>query len=753
MRKDVGTTTVYYYIVSGETVLSGSKNITITKAPLTVTANDATISKGNEPTNNGVHCEGFVNGEDETYLSGTLQYSYNYTKGQPDGSYTILPGGWMSTNYEIRFQPGTLTVLPVQEDVEISGVLKQDAVYDGQPHTGYTGTPIAAGGAVSVFTYTYKDADDRVLSGKPTNAGTYKLVIAIPDGNLYYKGSKTLTFEITKKEITVKATDQAMLAGSTFNAAEATYVGFIGDDNKNGAAIEVAPQIKVYESNGTTELISTSNMAVGNYVLKVANNPTLTEAAAKNYIIADRKDATLIVYAKPSTSGSGSGGGSDPGSGGGSDPGSGGGSGEDPNSGIGGSVILDPDSGSSGTVSTAVIKKDEAPTAKLEPDLTVQVAEGLLRSDEAEAVKNGADALIYLLWAKAGESEATEEKAAIEDKAVQIDEDIEIGLWLDVSLFKVVGNSEPKKITDAGTTKVTIAVSLPQDLINENSAVDRTYYIIYDHEGTTDVITPSYSDGVLTFDASKFSIYSIAYKDTSKSSGGDPGSGSSDSGVTDTPDEPEKPGDTEDPDEPEEPEDGGDTNITVDRTFHKLHLAEAKATKTTVKVSWKQVKDADGYVLYGALCNAKGKTYKLKKIAVIKNGTTTAYTNKKLKSGTYYKYCIKAYKLVNGRKVWLAKSKVVHATTTGGKYGNAKAVKVNKTGVILKKGKTFKIKAVQVAGSRPIQKHTEIKFESANKKIASVSSKGVIKARRKGTCYIYVYAQNGVYKRIKVTVK
>ena len=762
VRKDVGTTTVYYYIVSGDTVLSGSKNITITKAPLTVTANDATISKGNEPTNNGVHCEGFVNGEDETYLSGTLQYSYNYTKGQPDGSYTILPGGWMSTNYEIRFQPGTLTVLPVQEDVEISGVLKQDAVYDGQTHTGFTGTPVAADGAVSVFTYTYKDADDRVLSGEPTDAGTYKLVIAIPDGNLYYKGSKTLTFTIEKRSITVKATDQAMLAERDFKAAEATYVGFIGDDNKNGAAIASKPQIKVYDSTGATELLSTLNMAAGNYVLKVADNPTLKPAAAKNYKIANLKDATLIVYAKPSTPGSGSGGGSDPGSGGGSgggsDPGSGGGSGEDPDSGIGSSVKLDDPN--SGTVSTAVIKKDEAPTAKLEPDLTVQVAEGLLTDDEEQEVKrDGKDALIYLLWAKAGESEATEEKAAIEDKAVQIDEDIKIGLWLDVSLFKVVGDSAPVKITDAGTTKVTIAVSLPQDLINVNSAVNRTYYIIYDHEGTTDVIRPSYSNGVLTFDASKFSIYSIAYKDTLKSSGGggntgDPGN-SGGLGESDTPVEPEKPGDTEDPDEPEKPGSGenGSGTESTDNSGQKLRLKVSTSTKTKNRLVWNKIAGADGYVIYGNKCNTKTHIYESVKKAVIKKGSTTRWTDKKLESGTYYKYYIKAYKLVNGKRVWIARSNIVHATTTGGKYGNAKSVKVNKTAVTLKKGKTFILTATEVAENKPIKRHANIKFESTNSKVATVNSKGRIRAKKKGICYIYVYAQNGVYKKIKVTVK
>ena len=141
------------------------------------------------------------------------------------------------------------------------------------------------------------------------------------------------------------------------------------------------------------------------------------------------------------------------------------------------------------------------------------------------------------------------------------------------------------------------------------------------------------------------------------------------------------------------------------------------------------------------------------KQVVIKDGSTTTWIDKNLASGTYYKYYIKAYKLVDGKKVWLAKSKVVHSTTNGGKYGNAKSVMVNKTAVSLAVGKTFTIKAEQIVKYLPIKKHQEIKFESSNSKVAFVTSKGVIKAKKKGACYIYVYAQNGIYKRIKVIVR
>ena len=54
---------------------------------------------------------------------------------------------------------------------------------------------------------------------------------------------------------------------------------------------------------------------------------------------------------------------------------------------------------------------------------------------------------------------------------------------------------------------------------------------------------------------------------------------------------------------------------------------------------------------------------------------------------------------------------------------------------------------------KTIKRHRGIVFESSDPKIASVGKKGVVKGLKKGTCYIYVYAQNGVYKKIKVTVK
>ena len=183
--------------------------------------------------------------------------------------------------------------------------------------------------------------------------------------------------------------------------------------------------------------------------------------------------------------------------------------------------------------------------------------------------------------------------------------------------------------------------------------------------------------------------------------------------------------------------------------FGLLKAKTTKITKNSVTVKWNKVKNADGYIVYGAKCGAKSK-YKVLKVV---SGKTTSYTQKKLKKGTYYKYNIVAFKNINGAKVTTAVSKKIHATTLGGKYGVAKAVKVNKTKATIKKGKTFKIKASEIKKDKKIKRHRAICYESSNTAVATVNAKGKVKGVKKGKCTIYVYAQNGVYKTVNIKIK
>jgi hypothetical protein len=53
---------------------------------------------------------GFIAGEDETSLGGTLSILCSYAQGDGVGNYDIVPSGLASGNYAISFVNGTLTV-------------------------------------------------------------------------------------------------------------------------------------------------------------------------------------------------------------------------------------------------------------------------------------------------------------------------------------------------------------------------------------------------------------------------------------------------------------------------------------------------------------------------------------------------------------------------------------------------------------------------------------------------------------------
>lgn len=478
---DVGSLKTYYYVVNDDKLLvSGSKTVTINKALLTVTANDAVINMGENPKNAGVSFDGFVNGEDEKVVTGTVKYSYDYKKGDLDGEYTITPSGLTADNYSINYVSGKLTVLCVRTEIEVTGVTAATGlVYNGESYVGFTGSPTTSmGDAVTEYDYIYKDSEGNLLSELPVDAGTYTLTIAISSSNKYYAGETSLTFTIAKRPIMVLILDQAMMTGQAFVSMEPEYSGFIADANKDNAAIKTAATIV------TEEGVDTS--AAGTVKLISSDLGELTAEAAKNYFLSDFEAGKLTIFAKPATIGKG-------------DEGS--------------SVKLDESN--SGLVYITVLK-DEAglPKTEIEADFTIEVAEALLTSEETIRVKNGDDALVYLLLASADDSVTDDEKTAIS----QLASGMTIGTYLDLSLFKKVGNNPAVKITEMGAQSVTIEITLPNSLKQANANIERTYRIIYVHDGAAGTIEPEYSDGVLTFEADKFSVYAIAYKDTIKPS-------------------------------------------------------------------------------------------------------------------------------------------------------------------------------------------------------------------------------------------
>ena len=86
--------------------------LTVTPAPLTITADNASVVAGQPVPPIHVNYSGFVLGQGPAALNGILSITTSATATSPAGSYPIAPGGLSSSNYAITYVDGTLTVTP-----------------------------------------------------------------------------------------------------------------------------------------------------------------------------------------------------------------------------------------------------------------------------------------------------------------------------------------------------------------------------------------------------------------------------------------------------------------------------------------------------------------------------------------------------------------------------------------------------------------------------------------------------------------
>lgn len=180
-------------------------------------------------------------------------------------------------------------------------------------------------------------------------------------------------------------------------------------------------------------------------------------------------------------------------------------------------------------------------------------------------------------------------------------------------------------------------------------------------------------------------------------------------------------------------------------------LATGKGGNRKITISWRSYEDADGYDCYWSYCDGK-RSYK--KLATVK-AAKDRVTSRRLDNNRRYKYFVAAYKLIDGKKVYIAKSNSLHVALKDAKATNAKKVTVNQTNVRLKAGDTFVVKSrtrLENTNKKELLHVAAYRYYTSDQSVASVSKTGKIKALKSGTCVIYVVANNGVYGTIKVTV-
>ncbi|WP_157182314.1 YDG domain-containing protein [Methylobacterium sp. WSM2598] len=265
--------------------------LTVTKAPLTVTANGLSKTYDGQAYSggNGVTYAGLIGGEDASVLAGSLTYGGSAQGARNAGSYAITPAGLTSGNYAITYAPGTLTVTKTPLTVTANGLSK---TYDGQAFSGGNGVSYA--GLVG-------GEEASVLGGSLTyggsaqgarNAGTYAITPAgLTSGN-YAISYAPGTLTVTKAPLTVTAgNDAKTYDGRAYSGGNGvSYAGLVGGEDASvlGGSLTYGGSAQGARNAGSYA-ITAAGLTSGNYgitfvegILTVAPRPLTVAADAQS---------------------------------------------------------------------------------------------------------------------------------------------------------------------------------------------------------------------------------------------------------------------------------------------------------------------------------------------------------------------------------------------------------------------------------------------------------------------------------------
>ncbi len=235
------------------TITYTAGTLTISKAPLTITANNQSSNQGQAIPALTVSYNGFTNGDTQASLTTAATASTMATASSPVGMYPITASGAIDPNYTISYVAGTLTINPALPVLTVTA-LNQNTIY-GQALPALT---VSYSGFVNGDTQasltTAPTASIMATAASP--AGTYPITAAgavDPNYTIKYVAG---TLTIGKAPLTITALNQTATHGQPLPALTVSYNGFTNGDTQ--ASLTTLP------TAGTT---ATPSSPVGNYAI------------------------------------------------------------------------------------------------------------------------------------------------------------------------------------------------------------------------------------------------------------------------------------------------------------------------------------------------------------------------------------------------------------------------------------------------------------------------------------------------------
>jgi hypothetical protein len=275
---------------AGET----TKKFTINKKALTVKADNKSVTFGDDAPTYTESYDGFVNNETKAVLGGTLALTCSYVKNQTGaGNYDITPSGLTSSNYDITFTKGTLTVgKKALEDGFIANIAS--LVYNG---VAQEPAPVVTFNGMTLV----KGTDYTVSYENNVNVGTATATVTALANSTKYSGSASKTFSITKKALTVTADNKQVTYGDDAPTYTESYDGFVNNETKAvlGGTLAFACDYVKDQSGVGNYTITPSGYTSDNYAITFTNGTlTVGTKALENGFIADIDALTYTSLAQ-----------------------------------------------------------------------------------------------------------------------------------------------------------------------------------------------------------------------------------------------------------------------------------------------------------------------------------------------------------------------------------------------------------------------------------------------------------------------
>lgn len=218
-------------------IVAVAGNLTITPAPLTISAENKTIEFADAAPAYTLQYKGFKHGETEANLDVQPTVSCSYQQGDVSNTYPILVSNAAGANYTISYQQGELTVQKNSTQIVLTGTYASK-VYSGTPleansytqagslPAGYTFDEVVVEGSITNVSQS-TNGNNKIKSYKIKNASNEE-VTANFSGIVTVDGTLT----ITAATLLAQMDSQSIAYGSDPPNFTVTYTGFVpGEDS------------------------------------------------------------------------------------------------------------------------------------------------------------------------------------------------------------------------------------------------------------------------------------------------------------------------------------------------------------------------------------------------------------------------------------------------------------------------------------------------------------------------------------------